>query len=54
MIKKSDIVRWTLTIVLLVCIWLGQQWAIKLSITLSLIGGEMWAMLYRLNKKGRI
>ena len=48
--SKTIIIRWLFSLVLLVCVWLGYAWAIKLSITLSLIAFEMMAYTYKGNK----
>lgn len=40
-IETSDIIRWVFTIIILVFIWRGDLWAIKLSITLTAIALEL-------------
>ncbi len=46
--KKIDCVRWLLTIILLVFVWCGNMFAIKLCITLSALACE--AFSYKLRK----
>jgi len=45
--KNSDVVRCCLSIALLVFVWLGYQWAIKLCITLLLISSELTVYILR-------
>lgn len=43
-------IRFILTIILLIFVWLGKMWAIKLCITLSAIA---WEVNVFLNKRSR-
>ena len=43
--KAIDGFRICLTVVILIFVWLGHSWAIKLSITLSVIACETFALV---------
>lgn len=44
-------IRWSLCLVLITCIWLGHMWALKVTLTLMFIAGELPAIIYIKNKK---
>jgi len=41
MIEKSDVIRWILTLLLIIAVWMGIKWAIALFITLASIRFEL-------------
>jgi hypothetical protein len=51
MIRTSDITRWCLSIVCLVWMWTGSEFALLLVVTLLAIDAELLTMLRRLEKE---
>lgn len=47
-IAASDIARIISTLILIFCIWMNYSWALKFSVTLCLVGGELTTWWIRL------
>jgi len=49
--KASTIIRWVITILLLVFVWMGKLWAIALAITLLTVAMECVSYLLKRKEK---
>lgn len=51
--RVQDVIRITFNVLLLVFMWMGQKWALYLTVTLSAIAWEVFGWFYSFNKEDR-